>query len=140
MFSIFKSTDLGNGYAIVQPPAGLLPEIDKRLKMFADLEGKLISNYYAAVFILACLHKDGIPVFSLVASTVPECQIPPSLVVNEATRSIRTAFISLSDVEFKAVVDEFLFNIDRDLLEEWFEKTDNSCYITKKAADDLKND
>lgn len=142
MFSIFQSTDLGNGYALVQPPAGLLPEVHKRLKMFSDMEGKLTSNYYAAVFILACLHKDGIPVFGLLASTVPACTMgaAEASLVNEITKTIRAAYTVLPDMEFKAVVDEFLFNIDRDLLEKWFDAVDESCYITKKTVDVVKND
>lgn len=125
MFSEFRSLDLGNGYTILEPSAGLIPEINKRLKSYTDDSGNMTANVWAAVFVLACLHKDGVPVISGI--------------LEGCSPTVREAYSKLSDLEFKAIVEEFLFNINRDTLEKWFDAVDKSCFITKKTADELKN-
>lgn len=137
MFSVFKITDLGDGYILVEPPAGLLPEIHKRTRLYSDAE-KLTGDILGAIFILACLHKDDVPVFGLIADTVPECIVEGA--TNPVTKTIRSAYSLLPDDEFKAVIAEFLFGISRETLDKWFEAVDASCYITKKRADEVKND
>jgi len=153
MFSEFKVIPAGIGYSFVEPPAGLLPEISKRIRMYSDEEGNANANVYAAVFVLSCLHKDNQPVFSEIASTLPCCcecdsltnkpliiaETGRCLLVNEAT-TIRLAYCKLADDQFKAVVDEFIFNITKEKLQEWFDIVDNEILITKKATDKVKND
>lgn len=126
MFSVFRTTDLGNGFSVVEPPAGLIPEINRRLKMYSDETGNLTSNLWAAIFVLACLHSNGTPVISTVLE-------------GYNLLTIREAFSKLPDSEFKEIVEEFLYSINRDTLEQWFEAVDKNCYITKKATDEAKN-
>jgi hypothetical protein len=126
MFSVFSTTDLGNGFTLVEPPAGLIPEINKRLKIYSDETGNLTSNVWAAVFVLACLHTNGIPVVSTILD-------------GYNLLTIREAFSKLPDSEFKEIVEEFLYSVNRSTLEQWFEAVDRSCYITKKTTDEIKN-
>ena len=146
MFSVFKSISVSDGYDIVEPPAGIIPEVNKRLNIYKDDGGMLSLNVWAAVFILACLHKNGKSVAVQIAETIPECQITSesdgttTTVFNRTASTLRGVYCQLSDIEFKAIINEFLFNINRDTLEEWFEVVDKSCYITKKATTEVKND
>lgn len=143
MFSIFKSTDLGNGYSLVEPPAGLLPDIHKRTKLYADGD-KITGDIYAAIFILACLHRDGEPVFCSIFKTLPiEYGLGERFTAEQLqgfAKSIRSAYSLMYDDEFKMVISEFLYQINRDTLEQWFEAVQENSYITKKKADELKND
>lgn len=125
MFSTFKSTDLGNGYSLVEPPAGLLPDIHKRTKLYADGD-KITGDIYAAIFILACLHENGYPVV---------CELS-----NSSDSTIRSVYSQLPDEDFKFIVSEFLYQINRDTLEKWFNEVDTNSYITKKKVDEVKND
>lgn len=138
MFNNFKSIDLSDnypGYSIIQPSAGLIPAINARLKLYSDETGSLTYNIWAAIFVLACLHKHGRPVISETAQ---------SLLGNDETTiesfSIRFMFCDSVEEDFRVVIESFLFSIDRDTLEDVFNAVDKSNYITKKTVDAEKND
>jgi hypothetical protein len=132
MHSSFKSQDLGDGYTIQEPPAGLLPYINKRIKLYSDSSSGdvLTQSTWAAIFLLACLHKESVPVIVWTASEI---------VTETSVHSIREAYSKVSDENFKLLVEEFLFCISKDKLKEWFEIVDTNCYITKKTEDAEKN-
>jgi len=141
MFNVFESVTVGDGFCIVQPPAGLLKHINKRIKAFdTDEDNKLTHNVWAAIFVLACMHKSGVddtgkPVDVPLAVTVAK-----SLEYSTDCDSIRRIFSDMAEYDFKELVEEFLFSITREQLGVWFEAVNNSSFITKKSEDDLKND
>jgi hypothetical protein len=142
MFSPFKTTPLNDGYSIVEPPAGLITAAYEKLKVYST-DGRVGSDQIAAIFILACVHKDGKPLTAIIAEEVPECQTldeSGSIELVEAVKTIRFTFTTLPEDSFKAIIDELLFSIPRDTLEEWFDTIDKSCYITRKTTEPLKND
>ena len=130
MYSEFRTQDLGNDYSVVEPPAGLLPHIKKRTDLYTDADGnsQLTQSIWAAIFVLSCLHKKGVPVACEVAATI-----------GNPLQTIRDVFCNMPDGDFKTVVDEFLFNVSRDQLKEWFDTIDALCYISKKVEDTEKN-
>ena len=163
-YGSFQSIDLPNDYVIVQPPAGLLHAINKRLDDYRnDNNGVVTLNAWGAIFVLACLYKKhGIseePVCVEVAKSIAGqyanvvCAMTLAEVDNDtlaaeietnpsekflAITSIRDLFTKADKDTFNEVLDELLFITTLDQLREWFTEIENSSYITKKSGDDLK--
>lgn len=136
MYVEFKTHDLGNGYTLVEPPAGLLPYINKRIKSYTgDENDQLTQANWATIFVLACLHYGDMPVAVDVFSKLEfKCDYPTAI------NTLRSVYVILSDTDFKLVVEEFQFSITRDKLTEWFDAVDEMAFISKKKVDAEKND
>ena len=144
MFCEFKKFDLGNGLEIIEPPAGLLLEIHKRTKIYTDENDVLSANIWAGIFVLACLHENGEPVVAKIAKSIISLDIVDDngiqLVTPSMVDSIRGVYTDLPDHAFKSVITEFIYQLSRDKLQEWFDIVDTNYLITKKKTDELKND
>jgi hypothetical protein len=133
----FRTQDVGNGYSIVEPPAGLLQYIHKKLKLYTDdPDTGLTQSIWASIFVLACLHRHGKPV---VVGVIQD-NLTNTLTDVESFTTIRKVYTNLNDEAFKSTVEEFMFNIPYPQLKEWFEKIEEDCYITQKKQDEVKND
>ncbi len=83
------------------------------------------------MFVLSCLHKDGIPV---AVSVVESIQLDA-----DAKHTLRSIFRDIDDATFKSIVDEFAYLVSRIDLEKWYTLLDEACYISKKR-EETKND
>ena len=124
-------------YTVVQPPAGLIRFINNRLKMYST-EGTgdsftLSNEVWAAIFVFSAVHYNGTPIAVQAAE-----QFLPSEA--EHKDSIRGIFQKMDESNFRTLVEEFLFAINRDKLQELFKAVDSSTLVTKKATDEVKND
>jgi hypothetical protein len=163
-YGTFESIDLPNDYVIIQPPAGLLTHINKRLDDYRnDNNGVVTLNAWGAVFILACLYKKHDnriePVCLQVAKSIADqyantvcaavlaevdddtiaAEVETNVVSKfQAIKSIRDLFVKASKDTFNEVLDELLFITTLEQLKEWFEAIDKSSFITKKTENDLK--
>lgn len=114
---------------LIEPPAGLLTHISKRLKELSDADDRMSTAEWFAVYVLACLHHDDVPV-----------AIRYSNQLQNGYSTLREVFCDSTQEEFKEVVNELVFNIGSEELEFLFNTIDNNNYITKKSKAALKND
>lgn len=121
--SQFKTVELEDGFSLIEPPAGLLPEINRRIRSYADNEDRITSDVWAGIFVLACLHKNGKPV-----------------VIGDSISTLREIFSNTETDEFKKIVTDFLYGITRTDLDRLFQLVDQNSFITKKTTDEVKND
>lgn len=130
MFSPFKTVNIDNGLSLVEPPAGLIVAINNRLRALSDGEGKMSTADWYAIYVLGCLlDSDGTP-----------AAVSISTKLGQGYSSLREVFCNSTAEEFKETVEEFIFSVSRDELEKLFESVDNSCFITRKVLDTIKND
>lgn len=150
MLNQYRDVPVGNpedGYSIREFSAGLAPVIARRLKV-AEKDDSMPMHIWITHFVLACLHKDGVPV---VVTTLQDldCEILKEqldqkeladITDSSKLNSIRSIYCNSSPELFSAIVEEFTFNISRENLDEIFKVVDATAYITKKKGEELKND
>lgn len=129
MFSPRKSYAVTDSLVLIEPPAGLLTYISKRLKELSDADDKMSTAEWFAVYVLACLHCDGASV-----------AVRYSMQFQHGYSTLREVFCDSTQEEFKEVVNELVFNIGLEELESMFNIVDSNNYITKKSKAALKND
>lgn len=137
MFSEFKEVPVESDprYKIVQPPSGLLRLIKEKHDLYRTegVEDTLSMNVWATVFLFSAVYFEDKPLVVVAAQKY----LPPD---TPNASSIREVFQKMDDGTFKTLVEEFLFDINRDKLTELFEALDKSCLVTKRATDEAKND
>jgi len=142
---LFKRIDAGDGFSIVEPPAGLVSGINNRLSLYSDESGKMSLNTWAAIFVLACLHdENNVPVVVSLAKNLPQNTIveegETKPISNLNRETLRGVYCNMDAEEFKLLIEEFIFVISKSRLEELYNIVEESCFITKKTTDALKND
>ncbi len=137
MFSEFKEVPVESDprYKVVQPPSGLLKLIKEKHDLYRTegVEDTLSMNVWATVFLFSAIYFEDKPLVVVAAQKYLPSDTPN-------TSSIREVFQKMDNETFKTLVEEFLFDINRDKLTELFEALDKSCLVTKRATDETKND
>lgn len=128
--------DIGNDYAVIEPPAGMLKLIQNRVEEVKNLESRFVMLDYSTIFILACLHtkQETVGAYNPVVSSIA------GLLGVGPYYTIRDAFTNATAAEFISIISEFQFTYPRDVIDEVFNKIDELCFITKKKVDDEKKD
>ena len=129
---IFKSVELPNTpYLAIEPSAGVIPSVFKRLDIFRDDEQNVNSAIWCSVFILACVrHKD--------SNVYIATDLWAQLYGGEMTLS--EIFNDATTADFKSFVEWFMFQIPNSIAAEWFKLIDESFLLSKKKRDAEKND
>ena len=136
MFCNFKQITLDdvNNVVAVEPPAGILPAIIKRLELFSNENGDLNSVTYKAIYLLTCIHVETddklVSVVTLGFRSLAE--LPDTTLVN--------TFLHAENEVFVKLVEWFTLQVNKNTLDSWFSQIDQEFFFTEVTKQTEKND
>ena len=136
MFCNFKQITLDdvNNVVAVEPPAGILPAIIKRLELFSNENGDLNSVTYKAIYLLTCVHvKTDDKLESVTTLGFRSlAELPDTTLVN--------TFLHAENEVFVKLVEWFTLQVNKNTLDSWFSQIDQEFFFTEVTKQTEKND
>lgn len=125
------------GFSIVEPPAGIMIGIYNRLQSVKDESGNINVPRWNAMYVFSALYYNGQPAIIGLAKE----WFSYDLVTCDSINSLVDVYRNLSTEKFSELFDWIIdTKIPASKLESWFREMDDKFIITKKKADEEKND
>lgn len=135
MFPNFFKTiivDADNNISIVEPSAKLMVGIYRRLNELKDENGNIDLSRWNGLYVFAALHIDGRPAIVDLSN-----EFNSSSLFNY---SLERIYCELDKEQFFDLIDYCLSKVPYKKLDEWYKAMDDTFIISKKKADEVKND
>jgi len=137
----FKVIPLDGGFTLVEPSAGIIPQVFERLKLFDNAEGKTNATNWNTLFLMTALHKDGNPVLTNLYMEYTALLNDVSLNGTDIEgATISSIYFYTTPELFKEFMLKVSTSIPMDKLTEWYGKFDEAFLASKRAKDESKKD